>query len=301
MTTTLKHAAATAFAVGALLVGGDLVNAQAGRSEPKAPYADGISEPSRRTKLNAQVPGVVKELLVKRGDRVKEGQPVLQQDDRLAANQLEIAVQEANSDIRVQAAESDLAQKQVELKRVKQMVEGNAANALELERAQLEVIFKGHQLGLSHMELAKAKLEAAGAKLRVEFMKLTAPFDGIVEKIDTEVGEMLDPQRQPFMMIVSNDPIKIVVQLTAPQASKLKKGDTLDVRYKIDPDNAWHQATVQSLGAVATAGSGFESLREVHLTMPNPTKRETGLWLWVKLPEVTETADAGAARPTAAR
>ena len=41
----------------------------------------------------------------------------------------------------------------------------------------------------------QAKLEAAGAKLKVEFMHILAPFDGIVEAIDTEVGEMLDPQR----------------------------------------------------------------------------------------------------------
>ncbi|HEV2295669.1 MAG TPA: efflux RND transporter periplasmic adaptor subunit [Tepidisphaeraceae bacterium] len=297
MTMTLKHAAATAFAVGALFVGSTSVSAQSGRSEPTSPYAEGKSVPSRIAKLHAQVPGLVKQVLVKRGDRVKEGQPLLQQDDRLAVNQLEIAEKEANSDIRVEAAKSDLAQKQVELKRIEQNSGNNTFSPIELERAQLEVVFKGHQLSLSHLELAKAKLEAVGARLRVEFMKLAAPFDGVVESIDTEVGEMLDPQRQPFMTIVSNDPVKIIVQLTAPQAAKLKKGDTLDVRYKIDAADAWQQATVESLAAVATAGAGFESQREVHLTMPNPNNRESGLWLWVKLPEATETAGTAAATP----
>jgi RND family efflux transporter MFP subunit len=300
----MKHVAAAALAIGALFVGSTAVNAQERRAEPRAPYAEGKSEPSRRTKLNAQVPGLVKEVLVKRGDHVKAGQPVVQQDDRLAMNQLQIAEQEANSNIRVEAAKSDLAQKEVELKRVKQMYEAKAANDLELERATLEVVFKGHQLSLSHLELAKAKLEAAGAKLKVEFMQLFAPFDGIVESVDTEVGEMLDPQRNPFMTIVANDPVKIVVQLTAPQAAKLKVGDTLDVQYKIDPSGTWQQATVKSLAPVATAGAGFESQREVHLEMPNPSKRETGLWLWVKLPDAagpTANANGGAAQPAASR
>ena len=106
---------------------------------------------------------------------------------------------------------------------------------------------------------------------------------------------MLDPQRPGALAIVKNDPIRIVVQLTAPQAAKLKKGDTLDVRYKVDAADVWQPAAVQYLAPVASAGAGYESQREVHLTMPNPNKRETGLWLWVKLPEAAgATADAGA-------
>jgi hypothetical protein len=82
----------------------------------------------------------------------------------------------------------------------------------------------------------------------------------------------------------------------------LKKGDTLDVRYKIDAPDAWQQATVSSLSPVATAGAGFESQREVRLSLPNQQNREAGLWLWVKLPDASATADAKpeAAKPEAA-
>lgn len=296
--TTLKHAAAAVVALGALGLGSVSTYAQVGgRAEPKTPYAEGKSEPSRRAELAAQVPGIVKEVHVKTGDIVKQGQPLVQQDDRLSVNQLELLEKEANSTIRVEAAKADLAQKEVELKRVKQMVEGNAANALELERAQLEVTFKGHQLSLSDLELAKAKLEAAGARLKVEFMKILAPFDGIVEAVDTEVGEMLDPQRPGMMTIVKNDPLRVVVYLSSPQAAKLKKGDTLDVRYKIDPSDAWQQATVESLAPVADAGASKESQRQVRLSLPNPDNREAGLWLWVKLPEATSTAGTASATP----
>ena len=298
--TTFKRAAATAFTLGALLVSGTTAHAQAQRVDPKLNQIEGKSEPSQKAKLAAQVPGIVKEILVKRGDEVKVGQPVIQQDDRLAVNQLEILEKEANSRIRVEAAEADLAQKKVELERLKGIYSDPSAPAntnIELERARLEVVFKGHQLNLATMELEKAKLEAAGAKLKVDFMKILAPFDGVVDMIDTGVGEMLDPQRPGMMTIVQNDPVRISVQLTAPQAARLKKGDTLQVRYKIDPSDAWQQATVESLAPVATAGAGYESQREVYLSLPNPTKRETGLWLWVKLPEATATAGTAAAAP----
>src|SRR5688572_13524274 len=108
-----KRTAAAVFAAGVLLVGSAL-NA----ADPKPNYADGKSEPSQRTKIPAQVMGVVKEIAVKRGDVIKQGQLLIQQDDRLAQNQLEIAEQEAKSTIRVDAAEADLAQKKVELTRV---------------------------------------------------------------------------------------------------------------------------------------------------------------------------------------
>ena len=296
--TTFKHAAAAALALGVLIAGSGTVRAADSKSQP----ADGKTEPARRAKLAAQVPGVVKEVLVKRGDEVKRGQPILQQDDRLAQNQLDALKKEADSTVRVEAAKWDLAQKQVELKRVEQLYNdpaGRGATDLELERAQLDVKFKGAQQELAELELAKAKLEAEGAGLKVEFMKILAPFDGVVESIDTEAGEMLDPQRPGMMTIVSNDPLTVVVQLTAPQAARLKKGDTVDVRYKIDAPDAWQQATVMSLSPVATAGAGFESQREVRLSLSNPNKREAGLWMWVKLPEApSPTADA-AAKPEA--
>src|SRR5688572_22373012 len=149
--TTFKHAAAAALAMGALLIGSSTVRAQAKPNLPDPTLAlkEGRSEPSQRSKLAAQVPGIVKEILVKRGDEVKAGQPVIQQDDRLAVNQLEILEKEANSTIRVDAAKADLDQKQVELKRLRGIYSDPSAPAnsnIELERAELEVVFKGHQL-----------------------------------------------------------------------------------------------------------------------------------------------------------
>jgi len=296
---TFKHAAA-ALVAGMLLIG----NARAADA-PKVKEAEGKTEPARRAKLAAQVPGVVKEVKVKRGDVVKKGDVLVQQDDRLAANAYDALKKEADSTVRVEAAKWDLAQKEVELRRVKALFEdpaGRGATELEVERADLDVKFKRAQQELSELELAKAKLEAEGARLKVEFMQIVAPFNGIVETIETEAGEMLDPQRPGMMTIVSNDPLTVVVQLSAPQAAKLKKGDTLDVRYKIDAPDAWQQATVSSLSPVATAGAGFESQREVRLSLPNQQNREAGLWLWVKLPDASATADAKpeAAKPEAA-
>ncbi|MGB7160077.1 MAG: efflux RND transporter periplasmic adaptor subunit [Tepidisphaeraceae bacterium] len=303
MQTTFKHAAATAVAVGALMIG-SVLRAQESKArqenktaENKTPLPEGKSEPSQQSRLAAQVPGVVKEILVKRGDEVKQGQPLIQQDDRAAVNQLQILERESTSTVRVDAAKWDLAQKEVERKRIETLYNdpnGRGATDLELERAVLDVKFKGAQKELSEMELDKAKLEAEGAKLKVEFMRILAPYDGIIETIETGIGEMLDPQRPGMLTIVKNDPLKIVVQLKAPQAAKLKKGDALDVRYKNDAPDAWQQAKVTYLAPVATAGAGYDSQREVHLEMPNPSKRETGLWLWIKLPEPAgATADAG--------
>lgn len=284
MHTTYKPAVILV-AMGAVMLGVARLHAA---PEPRNSPAEARSEPSRRTKLNAQVPGVVREVLVKHGQEVKEGQPVIQQDDRSTLNQLQILEKEANSTIRVEAAKWDLAQKRVELKRIEGLYNdptGRGATDLELEQAQLQVKFKAAGQEVSELDLAKAKLEAEGAKLKVGFMNIAAPFDGVVETIDTEVGEMLDPQRQPFMVIVKNDPLKLIVHLSAPQAAKLKVGDKVDVRYKIDPSDAWQVATVESLSPVARAGTGDESMREVRLSLPNPSKRESGLWLWVKLPE----------------
>ena len=73
--------------------------------------------------------------------------------------------------------------------------------------------------------------------------------------LDRSIAEAID--KGQVRTPTADDPLRVVVNLTAPQAAKLKKGDTLDVRYKIDPSDAWQQATVEALAPVAAAGALF--------------------------------------------
>jgi membrane fusion protein (multidrug efflux system) len=256
---------------------------------------DGTTHPNDRVDLKPQLLGLVKELPVKEGDVVKQGDLLIQQDDAIEQAALKALQLEADSKIRVEAAIADEKVKRVELQRYKEMEANNATSASEVEKAELNLIFAEKQIGLAELENAKAKAEAERQRLRVEQMKLLSPFDGIVESIKTSAGGVIDPDNVAISLVQIN-PLKVEVHAPAEAVQGLKKGDKLQVRYRLDgPDAPWQEAEVSYLAPVARAGAG--SLRAVHLKLPNDAGREAGLWVEVRFPPAGGVAGSNQAAP----
>jgi multidrug resistance efflux pump len=70
----------------------------------------------------------------------------------------------------------------------------------------------------------------------LEQMTISAPFDGVVEKVDIHPGETPDPNRHSSIFVVKNDILWVNAYLPTAVTLKLKVGDELDVRYKDTSD-----------------------------------------------------------------
>jgi multidrug efflux pump subunit AcrA (membrane-fusion protein) len=93
----------------------------------------GFTRPSQTAKLSPMFPGIVREVKVKKGDRVKVGDVILVQDDRIEIERLKGLKIEAESEIRIEAARTDMEAKKKALERVQQMYKNGASSDLELE------------------------------------------------------------------------------------------------------------------------------------------------------------------------
>ena len=154
----------------------------------------GTIKACQRAKLAPPSGGQIAHLLVKKGQRVKANQVLLelwnndlQAQERLAREQL------GTSQIQVQQActQSELADKEAERARLLQAKGFISAEGLDQKISAAKVARVECEVAHSQIIQNQSRIEAARAGL--DRMVLRAPFDGIVAEISGELGEFATP------------------------------------------------------------------------------------------------------------
>lgn len=154
----------------------------------------GTVKACRRAKLAAPTGGQIESLLVKKGQRVKRDQVLLElwNDDlraqeRLAREQLNTAQTQAQQ----ACMQADLAEKEAE--RARQLRESGfiSPEGLDQKLSAAKVSRAGCEAASSQIEQSRSRISVAQASL--ERLVLRAPFDGIVADISGELGEYATP------------------------------------------------------------------------------------------------------------
>lgn len=154
----------------------------------------GTVKACRRSRIAPAVGGQVAKLNVKEGDRVKEGEILLEiwNKDLIAA--LNLAGNEANA-ARARADEACVlaevaqreAERQVRLKKMNLVADEQVDRAVTEAKARAAVC----QSARANIQSREARVaEAAAAKERTN---LRAPFDGVVAEVNAELGEYITP------------------------------------------------------------------------------------------------------------
>jgi HlyD family secretion protein len=154
----------------------------------------GTVKACRRAKLAPPAGGQIAHLLVKKGQRVKANQILLElwNDDLQAQAQL---AQEQLGTAQTQAQQvcmqADLAEKEAE--RARQLKEKGfiSAEGVDQKTSAAKVSRAGCEAAHSQIGQSRSRIDAAHASLRR--MVLRAPFDGIVADISGELGEYATP------------------------------------------------------------------------------------------------------------
>jgi RND family efflux transporter MFP subunit len=216
-------------------------------------------------------PGRISQVHFKEGDVVKAGQVLIQQDDAVEQAQLAQAKAQSEDTTQIRASEASLAQKSVDLKKLEKAAASNAATALEVEHAKLDVTIAELSLELAKFEHGQAGRKYEEQKARVENMRLKSPVDGRIEKIHVEVGESVNALAD-VVQVVQIDPFWIDVPVPLIKAMALKCGGIAKVQFP-EPQIDTIEGSIIYVGAVADAASG--TLR-VRVEVPNKSRRPAG-------------------------
>lgn len=153
--------------------------------------------------------GQVKAVFVKRGDRVKKGQILLQLDNSLIKQSVAAATQNIET-VKAQAA---LAKSVYE--KQKNLWEQNIGSEIQLLTAKTNAEALGSQL--------KAAMEQLGmAKDQLAYTTVRSDVDGVAEEVNIKVGEIFMGAGQ--LKIVNTDRLKLTSQVPENYAGKIKVG-----------------------------------------------------------------------------
>lgn len=164
----------------------------------------GRTEADRKVVIFARTNGLLEDLRVRRGSRVKKGEvmAVLKVEDREAM---------------VMQAKAMLAQKRIELEAKRRLLLSNAVPKLELDN--IEAQFK----------VAEAAVATAEAELGRSI--ITAPWDGVVTEV-SEVGTAaFSFTGKEIVKMVGLDPLLALVEVSERNVARVKVGTMAEVRF----------------------------------------------------------------------
>ncbi|OGS95196.1 MAG: efflux transporter periplasmic adaptor subunit [Gallionellales bacterium RIFCSPLOWO2_02_FULL_57_47] len=166
----------------------------------------GTVKACRRAKLAPPSGGQISRLLVRKGQRVKANQVLLELwNDDLQAQEWLAREQLATAQTQEQQAcvQADLAEKEAD--RARQLRERGfiSAEAVDQRISAAKVSRAGCEVARSQVDQSRSRIAVARASL--ERMVLRAPFDGIVADISGELGEYATPSPPGILTLPAID------------------------------------------------------------------------------------------------
>ncbi len=220
-----------------------VINVEVQAVQP-APFTEvirltGTVQASQDVVVSAEESGVVREILVEKGRRVRAGQPLFRLDSDLLQAQVDQA-----------RALSNMARETWE--RRKRLYEEDKVGS---ELVYLEAKYAAQQAA-ANQTLLEARLERTVVE---------APISGILESREVEVGSMVGAGT-PVARIVSTDVVKVTAGVPERYAPDVRAGAAVEVTFDILPDDTYQGRITYAGAAVNPRNRTFP----VELSLTNP-------------------------------
>jgi len=249
---------------------------------------EAITWPSEDVTLAFTMPGRVAEVLVKEHEAVTKGQLLIRLDDEAERVQLAQLRSQSEDTTRIRAAEAQLEQYKVTLRKIEDAFEKRAATEFERDKARLDVTIGELSLELAKFQHSQEALQYEEARIRVERMRLVSPIDGYVAKIQVKPGSSADAQEK-ILRVIKINPLRIEVPVPLGQARPIRPGDPARVKFS-GTDAKTVDTKVTSVAPLADPAS--DTLTVV-VEVPNPTGRQAGEHVEVSFPAPAGGSDRG--------
>jgi multidrug efflux pump subunit AcrA (membrane-fusion protein) len=240
-----------------------------------------VTRPCRDSTLSYTFPVEIAEIVARGGTPVKKGDLLVKGRDDEYRYQRDLQKLQAESDLDIQKAQAGVDQAQVEYDAQLEIKKKNTAAApIELERARTTLIARKVDLEIARRDHTQQGVQLGFRQAQLDRLALTAPFDGRVDVVSVEVGEV-KRETEPVIRVVATDKLWIDVNTPIAQTLTLglKPGERAWVLMDVPGEPKVHIGKIIEVAADANFEAG---LRRVRVELENPADWPSGLTSWVR-------------------
>lgn len=226
-----------------------------------------LIEPERVADLGTPTAGVIRSMLVERGDHVRRGQviAVLQDDIERASVDVAQSRSQADAEVRAALAGLDLAhQKRV---RSHELHGRGFISAQALEQSLAETRVAEEKLLQAREQKRSLEKESTLARVRLGERTIRSPIDGVIVERYFTAGERVE--EKPMVRVARVDPLRVEVILPSAMYGSVRTGSSGRVATDL-PGMTPVVGTVSLVDRVLDAASGTFRVR---MLLPNPAGR----------------------------
>jgi macrolide-specific efflux system membrane fusion protein len=211
-------------------------------------------------RVGSQISGIVEELNVVVGSKVKQGDTIARIDSRSLQSRLD----QANAQVQVLVQEVKRAE--VELERARQLDMKGLAPANDVEDRQLD-------LADVQVRLEKARRDAAVVQTDLQYAVIKAPIDGTIASVSTQKGETVAAsfETPTFATIIAEDALELVAMVDETDIGTVEIANPVYFTVEAFPANEFN-GTVKQIAPKGTIISGVVNF-EVIITIDSPLDR----------------------------
>lgn len=229
---------------------------------------EGFTEPLRTINIAAEESGIIDSVLVREGERVTTGQPLVRLNSDVHLKLLAIAEQNMNATGRLNAAQAELSLRRERFSKLESLrIEGHAREE-EVRRAEGDMAVAESNVRAVQEELLTRKLEHDKLKIQYERRTIHSPFSGVVTTLHKQPGEFVAPNKPELLVLVELDFLLANFTMLTTQAQTLRVGNKLPVSFPTSSATA--SGIVEFIAPVTDAESGTV---RVKVRIPNPDNR----------------------------
>jgi multidrug efflux system membrane fusion protein len=224
---------------------------------------ESVTDWVQRVELSTLVSGMVSRVNVTAGESVSRGTVLIELDQRLYQSML------AAAESRLELASQEKNEARRELDRALELYDRTLLSDHERKQAEIAAASTDTAYRDAEEKLAKVRLQR-------EYSRISAPFDGIVERIYVQPGQAVINryQPQPLLSLCETGQMKVVTEVDARLAASLKVGTPAQIGVR----GQWIEGEISFLGLRPVTEDAKEAkyALEARFTLPENMLLRTG-------------------------
>lgn len=246
--------------------------------------APGLTEPRTKVSISAQVSARIIGLPFRENDVVKKGDVVVRLDARdLVANLDSAKAQLKSEEARVEGSKASFANASAELGRRRELFATKDISKADLDAAEADYARAEANLRQAQFSIDIARANISRAEKDLDNAVIVAPFDGVIVKLNAEVGELvvvgtLNNAGSVIMQIADLSAMLVKAKVDEANVAPVQAGQTSKVFFNAFGDQAFNAKVerVQLQRLVDRDGTAYFET-ELLLDIPDGQKLFWGL------------------------